>query len=208
VTELERQSPTLPTAFFVIGPAGSGKSTVSKLLARELGTAYLDKDSIATGFTELILSMNGNDPHERDNNALYQSRILPIEYQTLLRVCGDNLAVGCSVVIDAPFARYFSDERYLVDARDEYGWPPARLVVVHVMTDGATVLARLRQRNEPRDEWKIRNWEQFWAGSTTTACRWLGADHVTVDNSGGWPDFSSIKQLYGGVAPERSKLTC
>ena len=58
----------------------------------------------------------------------------------------------------------------LVDAKDEYGWPPARLVVVHVMTDGATVLARLRQRNEPRDEWKIRNWEQFWAGSIATAC--------------------------------------
>jgi predicted kinase len=204
VIEPERPTATLPTAFFVIGPAGSGKSTVSKLLARELGAAYLDKDALATGFTELILSMNGNDPHERDNNALYQSRILPIEYQTLLRVCGDNLAVGASVVIDAPFGRYFGNERYLLEAKEQYQWPQARLVVVHVVTDGDIVLGRLRQRDEPRDEWKIHNWEQFWAGATGVACRWLGADHVAVDNSGGWPDFSEIKQLYQRPAPVRS----
>ena len=47
-------------------------------------------------------------------------------------------------------------------------------------------------RNEPRDEWKIRNWEHFWAGSIATASCWPGADHVTVDNSGGWPDFYGI----------------
>jgi predicted kinase len=205
--EPEPETPTPPSAFFVIGPAGSGKSTVSKLLARELGTAYLDKDSIATGFTELILGMSGNDPHERDNNALYQSRILPIEYQTLLRVCGDNLAVGCSVVIDAPFGRYFGDEGYLLEAKDAYGWPPARLVVVHVVADGDVVLARLRERHEPRDEWKVRNWEQFWAGATATACRWLGAAHVMVDNSGERPDFSELKQLHRGADPVRLPAT-
>jgi predicted kinase len=194
-------TPRLPSAFFVIGPAGSGKSTVSRLLARELGAAYLDKDAIATGFTELILSMNGNDPHERDNNTLYQSRILPIEYQTLLRVCGDNLGVGVSVVIDAPFGRYFSNERYLLEAKDQYGWPPARLVVVHVATGGDIVLERLRQRDEPRDAWKIHHWEEFWTGATAAACRWLGADHVTVDNSGGSPEFSAVKQLIQGPAP-------
>jgi predicted kinase len=155
----------VPSAFFVIGPAGSGKSTVSRLLARELGAAYLDKDSIATGFTELILTMNGNDPYERDNNALYQSRILPVEYQTLLRVCGDNLRVGASAVIDAPFGRYFGDEQYLVRASVECGWPPARLVVVHVVADGEIVRKRLRARYQPRDEWKLGHWEEFWAGA-------------------------------------------
>ena len=119
-------------------------------------------------------------------------------------MCGDNLAVGASVVIDAPFGRYFNDDRYLLEAQAEYRWPPARLVVVHVATAGETVLSRLRQRDEPRDEWKIHNWEQFWAGATATACRWLGADHVTVDNSDAWPNFSEIKQLYRTAAPARS----
>jgi predicted kinase len=200
VNEPERPAAGVPTAFFVIGPAGSGKSTVSKLLARELGTAYLDKDAIASGFTETILSMTGNDPHERDNNALYQSQILPIEYETLLRVCGDNLGVGCSVVIDAPFGRFFTNDRYLVDARVEHGWPAARLIVVHVVADGSIVLARLRQRNEARDDWKMRNWTEFWSGATAAVCSWLGAEHVEVDNNGEMPDFLAIKRLYGGPA--------
>jgi predicted kinase len=184
VSDVHVQAGVLPTAFFVIGPAGSGKSTVSKLLAREFRAAYLDKDSLATGFTGLILSMTGNDPHERDNNPLYQSRILPIEYGTPLRVCGDNLGLGSSVVCDAPFGRYFSNERYLLEAQDEYRWPRARLVVVHVVADGDFVLARLRKRNEPRDAWKIRNWQQFWStaavtvpvvGSARTTCSWTTA---------------------------------
>ena len=49
---------------FVVGPAGSGKSTASKLIAKRLGAAYLDKDTVATGFTEAILTLAGSD---RDN---------------------------------------------------------------------------------------------------------------------------------------------
>jgi predicted kinase len=203
VSDVHVQAGVLPTAFFVIGLADSGKSTVSKLLAREFRAAYLDKDSLATGFTGLILSMTGTDPHERDNNPLYQSRILPIEYGTLLRVCGDNLGLGSSVVCDAPFGRYFSNERYLLEAQDEYRWPRARLVVGHNVAEGDFVLARLRKRNEPRDEWKIRNWQQFWSTVAVSACRWLGADHVLVDNSGKRPDLSGIYELYSsrGAAP-------
>ena len=74
-----------PTAFFVIGPAGSGKSTVSKAIAQRYSAAYLDKDTMVTAFTELILQANGFDKNERDNNAFYQAAVLPIEYETLLR---------------------------------------------------------------------------------------------------------------------------
>ncbi len=89
--------------FFVIGPAGSGKSTVSTLIARHLRAAYLDKDSVATLFTEALLTAHGSDPHERDNNEYYQHVVMDLEYQTLLRLAGDNLRVGTPVVLDAPF---------------------------------------------------------------------------------------------------------
>ena len=59
-----------PRAFFVIGPAGSGKSTVSKKIAQHYRAAYLDKDSMVTAFTELLLQANGFDKDERDNNAV------------------------------------------------------------------------------------------------------------------------------------------
>ena len=83
-----------PTAFFVIGPAGSGKSTVSKAIARRYGAAYLDKDTLATAFTEL------HSPRQRiRQERTRQQRVLSgrghaLEYETLLRTCGDNLWLG------------------------------------------------------------------------------------------------------------------
>ena len=70
----------MPRVFFVVGPAGSGKSTVSRQLARRYAAAYLDKDTVATLFTELLLEQNGSDKNDRDHNAFYQSTILPLEY--------------------------------------------------------------------------------------------------------------------------------
>ncbi len=183
-----------PIAFFVIGPAGSGKSTVSRFLAQRYRTAYLDKDALATAFTEALLSATGNDPHERDNNAYYQQHILPMEYCTLLRLCGDNLRVGTSVVLDAPFGRFLSDERFLLDAAQRHGWPShAKVVVAHVRTDAGAVLRRLRERGLQRDGWKIEHWAEFWPGATAQPCSWLGASHVTVDNSGAEPDIGELE---------------
>ncbi|TCC42351.1 AAA family ATPase [Kribbella speibonae] len=171
-----------PRVFFVIGPAGSGKSTVSRQLARRYAATYLDKDTVATSFTELLLEQNGSDKNDRDHNAFYQAAILPLEYATLLRLCADNLDVGRSVVLDAPFGRYFSDRDYLVDATA--GWPAAELIVVHVTAESHAIHDRVADRGLPRDTWKLAHWDQFWATATTRPCEWSGATHILLDNSG------------------------
>ena len=135
-----------PKVFFVIGPAGSGKSTVGKRIAKRYDSAYVDKDTVATGFTELLLQLNGSDKDDRDHNAFYQSNILPVEYETILRICGDNLALGRSVVLDAPFGRFFQDRDYLLDARQQFAWADAELVVVHVTAEGRSVFDRVTKR--------------------------------------------------------------
>jgi predicted kinase len=135
--------------YVVLGPAGSGKSTVGKRIARRHRAAYLDKDGLVTGFTELLLETMGFARSDRDHNAYYLSTLMPLEYETLLRVCGDNLAVGSSVVLDAPFGRYFADENYLLDAAARHGWPAADLVVVHVSLEGPAPLDRLVRRSNP-----------------------------------------------------------
>lgn len=170
--------------YIVIGPAGSGKSTVSTRLARRLGAAYVDKDSVATLFTESLLRLAGTDPQTRDDNAYYQDHVLEVEYRTLLRLAGDNLRLGTSVVLDAPFVRFFPQDDFLEEAAREFEWPAkTEIVVVHVTVDGERMRERVIGRGYDRDAWKIRHWDEFWRSARAADCRWLGASHVTIDNS-------------------------
>lgn len=190
-----------PTVFLVIGPAGSGKSTVSKRIAAHHRAVYLDKDTLASGFTELLLKERGFSGSERDDNAFYTDVVLPIEYDTLLRACGDNLALGNSVVLDAPFGRRFADPDYLVREKSRHGWPEARVVVVHVEADGDTVRERLAGRGYDRDAWKLGHWDEFWAGALAVECRWLEAEHVVLENTGPAPDITAIAETLARNSP-------
>jgi predicted kinase len=173
-----------PKLYFVIGPAGSGKSTVSTLIAERVSAAYLDKDSVATFFTETLLEAAGTDKHERDNNEYYQRVVMDLEYRTLLRLAGDNLRLGMSVVLDAPFVRYFPQSGFLEDAASEHSWPQeVDIVVVHVTVDGTRVKDRVHARGYERDTWKLANWDEFWATAQAAECRWRGAHHILFDNS-------------------------
>lgn len=173
-----------PTIFFVIGPAGSGKSSVSRLLAERTHAAYIDKDSVATYFTEALLELAGTDPQERDNNKFYQNHVMDLEYRTILRMAGDNLRLGTSVVLDAPFVRYFPQADFLERAAAENDWPEsARAVVLHVTVSGDTVRSRVASRGYSRDSWKLGHWDEFWASAQAAECAWRGAHHVLFDNS-------------------------
>lgn len=173
-----------PKLFFVIGPAGSGKSTVSTQIARHTHSAYLDKDSVATHFTEALLELAGTDPQERDNNEYYQRVVMDLEYRTLLRLAGDNLRLGNSVVLDAPFVRYFPRADFLEVAAREHDWPVGvEIVVVHVTVDGSRVKDRVADRGYDRDAWKLEHWDEFWASAQAADCAWRGAHHVLFDNS-------------------------
>ena len=120
------------TLRIVIGTAGSGKSTIAQRLAREYGAAYLDKDAMSARFVEAALLAAGYDPGDRESNAYYRERILPLEYDSLLDVAGANLRIGRPVVIDAPFSPYLSDPNFITAAADRFHWPPVDVEVVRV----------------------------------------------------------------------------
>jgi predicted kinase len=183
---------TIPRVFFVIGPAGSGKSSVSRLIAGRFGAAYIDKDTATIRFTELLLKLNNSDPHERDNNEFYQSTIMPLEYETILDLTRDNLVAGNSVVLDAPFGKFFADRDYLSKVRIRHQWPDADLVVVHVRLAGEALRKRLIARGYPRDEWKLANWEKFWSGAQANSCEWKDARHIDFDNSAAAADIAAF----------------
>jgi predicted kinase len=191
---------TIPKVFFVIGPAGSGKSSVSRLIARRFGAAYIDKDTATVRFTELLLKLNNSDPNERDNNEFYQTTILPLEYESILDLTRDNLTAGNSVVLDAPFGKFFPDDDYLSKVRVRHQWPDAELIVVHVRLAGDALRRRLIDRGYPRDEWKLANWETFWSGAQANSCHWNAARHVDFDNSAEAADIDAFAKSLGSGA--------
>jgi predicted kinase len=183
---------TLPLAFLVVGPAGSGKSTVAREIARRARAAYLDKDAIAGPLVELLLASRGDDPWERDENAFYQESVFAVEYDTVLAVAAQNLALGLSVVIDAPFRQYTGDGDYLTRARRRLGWPEATVVVVHVDVPAEVHRSRLVARGNDRDRWKLDHWDEFRSELERDRCRWADAVHVRVDNTGPDADLSAL----------------
>jgi predicted kinase len=179
----ESEQMTTPRAFFVIGPAGSGKTSVARLLARESGAAYIDKDTTCNRFTEALLEAAGTDKNERDNNPYYQSVVMDLEYQTILDLARDNLALGRSVVLDAPFGRYFPNPAFLDQVAEQHSWPSTvEPVVVQVKVDGATARERIRARGYARDASKLADWDSFWEKAQANECRWRCSHRVVLDN--------------------------
>ena len=65
-----------PGVFIVIGPAGSGKTTVAQQTAKEHEAAYLDKDRVSGRFVEFALTATGHDPTDRESNDYYRDNLL------------------------------------------------------------------------------------------------------------------------------------
>jgi predicted kinase len=173
---------TEPTLRIVIGTAGSGKSTIARRLAREHAAVYLDKDAMSARFVEAALVAAGYAPGDRESNAFYRERILPMEYDSLLDVAGANLRVGRPVVIDAPFSPYLSDPTFITAAAERFDWPPVDIEVIRVRVPPAALRDRLRKRGLERDRRKLAHWDEYWAKHGAQPCAWAGVRMSEVSN--------------------------
>lgn len=181
----------VPVAYITLGGAGSGKSTLSRHLSRLTGAVYLDKDTVAGPLVRVALEALGQDPSDRESNALYLGRIMPAEYETLFDTAGRNLELGHSVVLDAPFVAYLDDADFLRRVTENAGWPTTRIRVIHVETSPDIVRRRLIERGSSRDRAKLADWDGYWARFGVLRCRWSTGEHVSVSND----DDSALERL-------------
>ncbi|MGW4395514.1 GntR family transcriptional regulator [Amycolatopsis nivea] len=179
--EVRREASTsTPQVIMIGGYAGSGKTELGRVLARETGWPMLDKDSLTRFVVEAALEMMGLSRNDRESEE-YLTRIRPGEYSSLLEAMTENVQVGNSAIVTAPFIREFSDEAWLNRQFAACRNLGATLTVVWVYCDEETMHTYVKHRDAPRDSSKLANWEGYMKGVNLNFRP--PVPHVVIDNS-------------------------
>lgn len=169
-----------PRVVFVGGYAGSGKSELSKIFARETGWAMLDKDTMTRPVVEAALEIAGQSPNDRESDT-YLNLVRPREYEGLLAATSENLSCGNSAIVTAPFIREFGDSAWIQRVQATNSALGGTSHFVWVYCDADTMHTYIRHRGAARDAAKLADWLAYLA-SIDVDLR-PGVDHFTVDNS-------------------------
>jgi predicted kinase len=142
------------------GGAGTGKTRLARALVRRVPNAILlDKDRLLGVWVDLVLQAAG-EAIDRDGGYYWQD-VRPEEYRTLERVAYDHLEMKKLVVIDAPLRPELSDPAWVGRIRGECESRGAGFLAVWLIVPSDTARRRMAARAEPRDQWKLANWEEF-----------------------------------------------
>ncbi|GIJ22375.1 GntR family transcriptional regulator [Micromonospora lutea] len=142
------------------GYAGSGKTELGRIIARQTGWAILDKDTTTRAVVEAALEHLGHSPHDRESET-YLTAIRPAEYEALMAALDENLQCGSSVVVTAPFIKELSDEAWCDRLSATIAAHNGTLRVVWVHCDPITMLTYIRRRGAARDDYKLANWNKY-----------------------------------------------
>ncbi|MEV8630711.1 AAA family ATPase [Streptosporangium sp. NPDC051023] len=168
-----------PILVLVGGYAGSGKTEFSRFLSDITGWAFLDKDSLTRSIVERLLVSLGSDPNDRQSE-LYLKEVRPLEYRCLMETAWDNLDVGTSSILSAPFIAELKDEAWFTRLENRCAAKGIDLAAIWVRCDPESMREYIEFRGAARDAWKLSNWEQYAAGIDTDKSP--PTAHVTVDN--------------------------
>lgn len=168
-----------PQVILVGGYAGSGKTELGRILARETGWPLLDKDTLTRPVVEAALEIIGQSPHDRESEA-YVNLIRPREYEALLAAANENVDCGTSAIVTAPFIHEFTDRAWLTRTQAAFTGRKATTTLVWVYCDADTMHTYLRHRGAARDTAKLADWPGYLAGIDVDFRP--PAPHVLVDN--------------------------
>ncbi len=152
--------PSTPHVVLIGGYAGSGKTELGRILARETGWPMLDKDTLTRPVVEVALEVLGCSPHDRES-ATYLDVIRPREYEALISAMTENVQCGTSAIVTAPFIRELHDTAWINRATATCQDMNAALSIVWVHCDATTMHTYIRHRGAARDAAKLENWNAY-----------------------------------------------
>jgi len=149
-----------PCLVLMAGGAGVGKTRLTRMLVRRVPNAVLlDKDRLLGGWVDRLLTA-ANVGVDRDSRYYWQE-VRPQEYATLETIAFDHLELGKVVAIDAPLRPELQDPGWTTRIQGACAARGAGFLAVWVVVSPETARRRMATRAEPRDQWKLANWEEF-----------------------------------------------
>ncbi len=170
------------TLICITGPAGSGKTTFSQILAELLRCTYLDYDTLSMDFIEKI-SHDTQSSIEAINKEYRDLR-----YKILWNVAMENLYYGSSVIVCAPFSWEVTQRDFFKNLKSEQK-VNFTIVDCRIYLDQATLKQRLIKRNMARDREKINNIDYFTCMAAEREYRWKSDQSFYINNN------NNVKEL-------------
>jgi DNA-binding transcriptional regulator YhcF (GntR family) len=168
-----------PHVVLVGGYAGSGKTHLGRVLARETGWPMLDKDTLTRPILEAALEVIGESPNDRESER-YLDLMRPREYEATMAAAHENVECGNSAIVTAPFLREFNDVAWFSRTTATFAAMNATTTIVWVYCDVATMHTYIRHRGAARDTAKLGNWNGY-LDSIDTEFR-PPVPHIVIDN--------------------------
>lgn len=173
--------PEQPRRIVLIGGyAGSGKTELGRVLARQTGWPVLDKDTMTRPLVERALEALGQPANDRESE-VYAREVRPHEYEALMAAAYENADCGVAAIVTAPFVAEFSDPAWLERERARFEERGVPAEVVWVACDAETMHTYIRRRGAARDAAKLADWPAYLTKVDPNR-RPAGAHHV-IDNS-------------------------
>jgi predicted kinase len=141
------ETAALPAVLLTGGP-GAGKSAVGRALARRLGAALVDQDTVTAPLVAVVADLVG--VHDLDDARL-AGPTRGARYETVVAVAEDNLRVGIPVVLVAPFTHERRDVRAWAALDRRLRAAGGSPVLVWLRIEPAVAARRLRARGAARD---------------------------------------------------------
>ncbi|SBW18291.1 P-loop ATPase [Candidatus Protofrankia californiensis] len=149
-----------PVLLLVAGFAGSGKTEFARFVSEITGWTLLDKDTVSRPLTESLLLSLDADPNDRQT-AIYRDKVRPLEYRCLFDAVFDNLQLGISTVVTAPFLQEVASEPWLQRLKSRCVKRGAEIAVVWMRCDVDSMRDYLETRDAARDSWKLSYWDDY-----------------------------------------------
>jgi adenylate kinase family enzyme len=179
---------------FFLGPAGAGKTTIAKALAKRSRAALFDMDTLLRPAAVALMKLAGQDPEDRDS-ITYKTLCRDLGYRITMDAALENVELGSDAFVIGPFTKETESKEWLVKELEGIGASvddvAVKVVFVH-LADQTSYYERIQERGSSLDDWKLTNWDEFSRTLIVRDIKWSIPDSSILyyDNSAPLTDES------------------